>query len=73
MVARCRRRHHGHLHRHRCRKLGTATFTVTVRGAPAQLSDLLTAIQGVGPGTSLSDKVTTAQNQLALRIQAVTG
>ena len=43
----------------------TTTFTVTVRGAPAQLSDLHQAVIGVGPGTSLADKVTQAQRYLA--------
>ena len=43
----------------------TSTFTVTVRGAPAQLSDLHQAVVGVGPGTSLDDKVTQAQRYLS--------
>lgn len=41
--------------------IGTASFTVTVRGAPEQLATLLHDVQGVGPGTSLADKVTAAQ------------
>jgi hypothetical protein len=42
----------------------TTTFTVTVKGAAAQLVDLGHSVNGVGPGTSLSDKVTQAQNDL---------
>jgi hypothetical protein len=41
------------------------TFTVTVEGAAQQLSDLHTAVQGVGPGTNLADKVAEAQASLA--------
>jgi hypothetical protein len=33
------------------------TFTVHVKGASEQLSDLANAVNGVGPGTSLADKV----------------
>lgn len=44
----------------------TTTFIVSVQGAAAQLSDLSTAVQGVGPGTSLSDKVAQAESYLAL-------
>jgi hypothetical protein len=40
-------------------------FTVHVKGAAEQLSDLLTAVQGVGPGTSLAGKVQQAQTSLA--------
>jgi hypothetical protein len=43
----------------------TATFTVTVKGAPQQLTDLKAEVRGVGPGTSLSDKVTQAHSKLA--------
>jgi hypothetical protein len=43
----------------------TATFNVTVRGAADQLNDLAAASQGVGPGTSLGDKVAIAQADLA--------
>ena len=39
----------------------TASFTVHVRGAAEQLADLLAAVTGVGPGTSLADKVMAAQ------------
>ena len=42
----------------------TVSFTVTVKGAAAQLHNLHQAVQGVGPGTSLSDKVTQAQSYL---------
>ena len=44
----------------------TASFTVTVKGAAAQLADLLAAVDGVGPGTSLADKVRQAQRYLAI-------
>ena len=43
----------------------SSTFTITVRGAADQLADLATAVQGVGPGTSLIDKVALAQSDLA--------
>ena len=43
----------------------TTTFTVTVQGAAAQLAALAQAVQGVGPGTSLADKVALAQSDLA--------
>jgi hypothetical protein len=43
------------------------TFTVTVRSAVEQLSHLKAEVQGVGPGTSLSDKVAQA------RLDLVTG
>jgi hypothetical protein len=43
----------------------TASFTVTVSGAADQLADLNQAVQGVGPGTSLRDKVNQAQTDLA--------
>jgi hypothetical protein len=43
----------------------TATFSVTVKGAVEQLTDLKAEVQGIGPGTSLSDKVTQAQSELA--------
>jgi hypothetical protein len=42
----------------------TASFNITVKGASGQLADLLEAVNGVGPGTSLADKV--AQMQAAL-------
>ncbi|MHB1988308.1 MAG: choice-of-anchor Q domain-containing protein [Acidimicrobiales bacterium] len=42
----------------------STTFTVTVEGAAAQLSDLATAVQGVGPGKSLAEKVDVAQSSL---------
>lgn len=40
------------------------TFQVTVEGAAQQLFDLLGAVTGVGPGTSLADKVASAQSDL---------
>jgi eukaryotic-like serine/threonine-protein kinase len=43
----------------------TATFTVHVKGSSEQLADLLAAVTGVGPGTSLADKVRSAQSSLA--------
>jgi HYR domain len=43
----------------------TASFTVHVKGPPEQLADLLVAVTGVGPGTSLADKVKQAQSYLA--------
>jgi hypothetical protein len=41
------------------------TFTVHVKGASEQLSDLATAVQGVGAGTSLADQVTSVQSDLS--------
>ena len=43
----------------------SSTFTVTVLGAPDQLTALGQAVRGVGPGTSLADKVAHAQSELA--------
>jgi YVTN family beta-propeller protein len=43
----------------------TTAFTVTVTGAGAELAGLSQAVQGVGPGTSLPDKVSEAQSDLA--------
>jgi uncharacterized metal-binding protein len=43
----------------------STSFTVTVKGAADQMSDLAGAVRGVGPGTSLSDKVVAAQTELA--------
>jgi streptogramin lyase len=43
----------------------TTAFTVTVKGAAAQLADEYQAVQGVGTGTSLADKITQAQAYLA--------
>jgi streptogramin lyase len=42
----------------------SASFTVHVIGASEQLADLLTDVTGVGPGTSLADKVKQAQSYL---------
>lgn len=41
--------------------IGTASCTVTVKGAAAQLADLHGAVEGVGPGPSLADKVSAEQ------------
>jgi hypothetical protein len=41
------------------------TFNVHVKGAAEQLADLALAVVGVGPGTSLADKVAAAQAYLA--------
>jgi hypothetical protein len=43
----------------------TASFTVTVLGAAAQLDQLAAAASGVGPGNSLPAKVSNAQADLA--------
>jgi hypothetical protein len=43
----------------------SSSFTVHVKGAAEQLSDLANAVKGVGPGTSLADKVATIQSYLA--------
>jgi hypothetical protein len=40
------------------------SFTVNVVGAAGQLSDLAGAVVGVGPGTSLADKLAAAQSAL---------
>jgi alpha-tubulin suppressor-like RCC1 family protein len=42
----------------------TASFTVTVQGAPAQLQSLLAYVSGLGPGTSLSAKVQEAMSDI---------
>ena len=41
------------------------SFNVHVKGAAEQLSDLANAVTGVGPGTSLADKVASVQSDLA--------
>jgi hypothetical protein len=41
------------------------SFNVHVMGAAEQLSDLANAVTGVGPGTSLADKVASVQSDLA--------
>jgi hypothetical protein len=43
----------------------STTFTVTVVGAADQLQQLAAAVVGVGPGTSLADKVQAAETYLA--------
>jgi len=43
----------------------SSEFTVTVLGAAAQLARLARAVKGIGPGTSLADKVAQARSQLA--------
>jgi hypothetical protein len=42
----------------------TASFTVTVQGAPAQLQSLLAYVSGLGSGTSLSAKVQEAMSDI---------
>jgi hypothetical protein len=42
----------------------TTSFTVTVVGASGQLTALQKQVMGVGPGTSLVDKLTTVQSYL---------
>ena len=44
---------------------GSAAFTVTVRGAAAQLGDLIAASTGQAPGTALADKARAAAASLA--------
>jgi probable HAF family extracellular repeat protein len=44
----------------------TATFTVTVNGATAQLQALLASVTGVGPGKSLANKVRQIQGDVAV-------
>ena len=41
-----------------------ASFDVHVKGADEQLDDLTAALDGVGPGSSLGDKLTTAHAAL---------
>lgn len=43
----------------------SGSFTITVRGAADQLTDLCAASAGVGPGRSLADKCAAAQSALA--------
>ena len=43
----------------------TSSFTVTVQGTSAQLVALTQAVQGVGPGTSLSGKLAQVQAYVA--------
>ena len=43
----------------------TASFVVTVRGADHQLADLRTAVDGIGPGYSLINKISDVQAALA--------
>ena len=43
----------------------TASFVVTVRGAGDQLADLRTAVDGIGPGYSLINKISYVQAALA--------
>ena len=47
------------------RNEATAGFTVHVAGAAEQLADLAEAVEGVGPGTSLADKIEEAQAAIA--------
>jgi hypothetical protein len=43
----------------------SGSFTVHVKGAAEQLTDLATQVQGVGPGRSLAAKIAAAQQSLA--------
>jgi len=43
----------------------SASFTITVTGAAAELADLAADVHGVGPGDSLADKVAQARADLA--------
>ena len=43
----------------------TATFTVQIKGAAEQLTDLKEAVSAIGPGASLKNKVTSAQAAIA--------
>ena len=43
----------------------SSTFVITVVGADGQLANLAQAVQGVGPGTSLADKVHATQSSLS--------
>jgi hypothetical protein len=43
----------------------SASFTVHVKGAGEQVADLQAAVEGVGPGTSLPNKVTAIQSSVA--------
>ena len=43
----------------------STSFTVTVKGAASQLTDLYQAVQGVGPGNSLASKIAQAESYLA--------
>src|SRR6201999_3833776 len=43
----------------------STSFTVTVKGAAAQLTDEYQAVQGVGPGASLANRIHQAQSDLA--------
>ena len=45
----------------------SAGISVTIKGADSQLADLLAAVTGVGPGTSLADKVRVIQSEVAAR------
>jgi surface antigen len=41
------------------------SFTITIKGAAAQLADLYQAVHGVGPGSSLAGKIARARSYLA--------
>ena len=51
---------------------GTASFTITVKGAAEQLATLRADVQRVGAGTSLADTVKAAQTALATKHARVT-
>jgi uncharacterized membrane protein len=48
----------------------SASFNVTVVGAPGQVAALKASVQGAGPGTSLSDKLGAVQADLAANSKA---
>jgi hypothetical protein len=50
--------------------VGHASFTVHVKSAFEQLTDLLAQVTGVGPGTSLADKVTAIRSMVAANDKA---
>ena len=50
--------------------IGYGSFTVLVKGAAGQLTDLLAQVAGVGPGNSLSAKVQIIQAKVAAGDQA---
>ena len=50
----------------------TATFTIHVRGASEQLANLATAVNDIGPGTSLTAKIVQGQAALAAGDDAAT-
>jgi hypothetical protein len=45
--------------------IGGASFTVHVQGAVEQLDELLSTLTGIGPGTSLADKIARTHQYVA--------